>query len=301
MPQTTPPLSKDADPITKWLSGRRTASAAVLSQREVEGFRRAQNLAFECAQSVAVEMRPGWTEAQTGKWMIEWLYDNGVKTMLHKPIAAFRERSMAPDGEWGPVTQGTGATLQDDDVVILDCAPVVDGYTGDIAYTCAVGPNSEVEKAQQFLAKLRAEVPKHFSNHELAQGVFEWVDDEIRAAGYGNAAAGYPESVLGHRVYHHGRLNDRLPWFLPEPLVGYILSWHGVGFLGTQIRRLVFPELLGPSHTGPKTGIWAFEPHVRADGFGCKFEELLVVDEDGAYWLNDNSQKRITISQGATA
>jgi hypothetical protein len=76
-----------------------------------------------------------------------------------------------------------------------------------------------------------------------------------------------------------------------------VLSWHGLGFLGNQLRRLVFPEVLGPKRRGPKTGIWAVEPHVRADGFGAKFEELLVVDEDRAYWLDDISQKRITISR----
>ena len=297
MPQTTEKLPKDADPITNWLSGRRTASARLLKPEEVEGFRHAQQLGFRCAQSVAAEMRPGWSEAQTGKWMIEWLYDHGVKTMLHKPIAVFHERSQAPDGQWGPVTKGSGAVLRDDDVVILDCAPIVDGYTGDIAYTVPVGPNPEVERAQDFLATLRAEIPKHFANPGLATDVFEWVDDEIRAAGYGNAAAGYPENVLGHRVYHHGRINDRVPWFLPEKAVGYVLSWHGLGFLGNQVRRLVFPEVLGPRHRGPKTGIWAVEPHVRADGFGAKFEELLVVDDDKAYWLDDISQKRITITR----
>ncbi len=296
MPQTTAPMPKTADPITNWLSGRRTASAKLLRPEEVEGFRHAQGLGFKCAQSVAVEMRPGWTEAQTGKWMIEWLYDHGVKTMLHKPIAVFHEKTLAPDGEWGPVTQGTGATLKDDDVVILDCAPVVDGYTGDIAYTVPVGENPEVEKAQNFLSRVRDEVPKHFSNPDLAQGVFEWVDDEIRAAGYGNAAAGYPSHVLGHRVYHHGKVNDLVPWFLPEKVFGYVPSWHGLGFLGTTVRRMLFPEVLGPQHTGPKTGIWAIEPHVRADGFGAKFEELLVVEEGRAYWLDDISQKRITIS-----
>jgi len=28
---------------------------------------------------------------------------------------------------------------------------------------------------------------------------------------------------------------------------------------------------------------------------GCKFEELLIVDEGRAYWLDDTSQQRITI------
>ncbi|MUL67103.1 hypothetical protein BOO86_21700 [Mycobacterium sp. CBMA 234] len=285
-----------AGPLTKWLSGRRTASARVLTPAEVDGFRRAQQLGFGCAQACAEVIRPGWTEAKTSVWMMDWLYDHGVKAMLHKPIAVFHERTLAPDGEWGPVTRGTGATLQGDDVVIMDCSPIVDGYTGDIAYTASVGPNPELELALDFLAKLRTEIPRRFADKNLASGVFEWVDDEIRAAGYGNAAAGYPGHVLGHRVYHHGAPGRNVGWFLPEKLVGYVPSWHGLGFLGTLVRRLVFPETLGPQHTGPKTGIWAIEPHVRADGFGAKFEELLVVGEGEAYWLDDVSQNRIIIN-----
>jgi Xaa-Pro aminopeptidase len=139
VPRTTEKLPKDADPITTWLSGRRTASANLLKPEEVEGFRHAQQLGFRCAQSVVAEMRPGWTEAQAGQWMIEWLYDDDVKTMLHKPIAVFHERSQALDGQWGPVTKGTGAVLRDDDVVILDCAPIVDGYASTTTAGSTIG------------------------------------------------------------------------------------------------------------------------------------------------------------------
>ena len=38
----------------------------------------------------------------------------------------------------------------------------------------------------------------------------------------------------------------------------------------------------------PHRGIWALEPHIGRDGVGVKFEELLVVTEDDAYWLDDH-------------
>lgn len=53
--------------------------------------------------------------------------------------------------------------------------------------------------------------------------------------------------------------------------------------------------MLGPLHHGPKTGVWAIEPHIRVGAFGAKFEELLIVEADRAYWLDDTSQKRLTI------
>ena len=38
----------------------------------------------------------------------------------------------------------------------------------------------------------------------------------------------------------------------------------------------------------PTPGLWALEPHIGRDGVGVKFEELLVVTEDDAYWLDDH-------------
>jgi hypothetical protein len=34
-------------------------------------------------------------------------------------------------------------------------------------------------------------------------------------------------------------------------------------------------------------GLWAVEPHLGFRGVGAKFEELLVITDDDAYWLDD--------------
>ena len=38
----------------------------------------------------------------------------------------------------------------------------------------------------------------------------------------------------------------------------------------------------------PTPGLWAVEPHLGFRGVGAKFEELLVVTETDAYWLDDD-------------
>lgn len=280
--------------VAHWLSGKRTKSATAPTADEVQGFRTAQGLSFRCAQAAAAELRPGWTEGQTQRWMLNWLRDHGVRAHLHKPIVAFGERTLAPGAQWGPA-RGEGRTLGESDVAILDCAPILDGFTGDIAYTVSVGPNPELERAQQFLSDLRAQLPERFADPETARDVFAWVDGQIRDAGYENAVNGYVGHVLGHRVYRHGKFFTWFPWFPPERPFGWIASWHGPGFMLAVTRRFIYPEELGPLHHGPKTGIWAVEPHLRLDRFGCKFEELLVVEDGRAYWLDDISQKRMVI------
>jgi len=285
----------ESDRIASTLSRIPSPSTRSPSTGEVEGFRRAQRLAFECAQATATEMRPGWTEAQTARWMFQWLHDHGVRSYLHKPIVAFGERTLAPDDQWGP-PRGEGAVLHEGDVVILDCAPIVDRYTGDIAYTLSVGPNPELAAAQEFLSDLRARVLPQFADPSTSTSIFDWVDREIHAAGYQNAAGGYVQHVLGHRVYRHGRFFSTHAAAPPEKLFGWANSWHSGGFLLKTVGRLVLPEVLNVNHRGAKTGVWAFEPHVRVGDFGCKFEELLVVDHGHAYWLDDISQDRITIT-----
>ena len=291
------PSETEARPpaLAHWLSGLATASARLPSAADVEGFRKAQGLAFDCAEAVANELRPGWTEGRASRWMLRWFYDRGVRAFLHKPIVAFAARTLAPANQWGPA-RGEGATLREGDVAIVDCSPIVDGYTGDIAYTLSVGANPDLERAQNFLSDLRARLPQRFADPEIAVDVFDWVDREIRAAGYENAADGYVNSVVGHRVYRHGRYFSRAAWFPAEAIFGWTMSWHGPGFLLKTISRRLYPETLGPLHHGPKTGVWAIEPHLRAGGFGCKFEELLIVEDGRAYWLDDLSQKRLTIA-----
>ena len=38
----------------------------------------------------------------------------------------------------------------------------------------------------------------------------------------------------------------------------------------------------------PDPGLWAIEPHIRKDGVGAKWEEILVVTDSTAYWLDDD-------------
>lgn len=37
----------------------------------------------------------------------------------------------------------------------------------------------------------------------------------------------------------------------------------------------------------PTPGLWAVEPHLGKDGVGAKFEEILVITETDAGWLDD--------------
>src|SRR5262245_25408357 len=75
------------------LSRRDEPENANISRDDVEGFERAQRLGFDCAKTVARELREGWSEKKIAKRMDEYLLDHGVKSFFHRSFAWIGERS----------------------------------------------------------------------------------------------------------------------------------------------------------------------------------------------------------------
>ncbi|HTL12487.1 MAG TPA: M24 family metallopeptidase, partial [Bdellovibrionota bacterium] len=228
-----------------------TSSRRVPRVEDLEGFRDAQRLAYDAALATAAAMREGWTERQAAAHMETYLRDRGVKAFFHKPLAWFGDRSRFHRFRTYGYFFPTERALRPDDVVILDVAPVVGGYAGDIGYTCSLTEQPRLRKAENFLREIRAEIPRLFADPKLSPSdIWAAVDRRVVEAGYQNCHAKYPFRVLGHRLY-------RIPFEgLPGLLFPFTLHTYGA-FLGHGL----FPELLGPRHAGAKTGIWAVEPH----------------------------------------
>ena len=106
--------------------------------------------------------------------------------------------------------------------------------------------------------------------------------------GWESCHAHYPDRALGHLIFPLG----------PEPEGGSLLPGFGAaaaaGLLQAGRAALddpsaypVWNDTSRADHR-PAAGLWALEPHIGREGVGVKFEELLVVTEDDAYWLDDH-------------
>ena len=118
------------------------------------------------------------------------------------------------------------------------------------------------------------------------RAIYQEVDALLDRQGYDNRHRCYPFGVLAHRV-------DRLE----GPGARMAFGGFGVRSLGALARSFTAGRtgggspLWGPtaaSDHAPTPGFWAVEPHVGYGPVGAKFEELLVVTEDGAFWLDDD-------------
>ena len=269
-----------------FLSKLASSSVHNPTPEELHGHKKAQRLAYQCAVEIAKELKPGWSEKQTTDLMDTWLQDHGVNNFFHKSFAWFGDRSgfVGFKQYWDFMPKKK--RLAENDVIILDTAPIVSGYAGDIGFTFSLKPNEDLLAARTLLLKLRKDILTMFQSEWTSKKIWTKVDEEFKENNYVNCYERYPFSVLGHRVH-----KVPMSWIpgltIPFSIHSY---WH-------LMSRGLIPELLGPWHEGELKGVWAIEPHLGTNKFGAKFEEIIVVSDESIYWL-DEDVPHLNLPQG---
>jgi len=255
------------------------------SADELGGFKAVQQLAYRCAEETAAGLEPGVTEKEVAARMRRWLEDRGVDDWFHLPFAWFGDRTAFRKFRVPLQFFPTNRELQEGMPYILDCAPVRDGFTADIGYAGSLGPNAALARLMDDLAEHRSLIVDQVRERRSLREVYEAVDALAAHQGFENRHRAYPFRVIAHQV---GRLTPgRSPvvgrfglrsvrWLARTTAVGLRQGWSP---LWNDSRFSDHP---------PRPGLWAVEPHLGLRGVGAKFEELLVVTEDDAYWLDDD-------------
>lgn len=262
---------------------------------DLEGFRAAQRLAYACAAAIHAELRPGVTEREVAARMKVWLADHGATDCLHQPFAWFGHRTafrgligLNQLRGFNPAFFPSNKKLEADMPFILDCAPTLNGYTADIGYAGVLGQNKILDQLMDDLAAHRQLIIEMIRERRLMSEVSQAVDALCVKQGVEPRHHAYPFSVLAHRV-------EKLPDspVAPKISVGRF-GIRSVLSLGRETVQGVKEgwSPLWASHQRsahpPVPGLWAVEPHLGFRDVGAKFEELLVITEDDAFWLDDD-------------
>ena len=172
--------------------------------------------------------------------------------------------------------------------VILDVAPIIDGYSADIGYSFAFGDNPEVDKAIMDLEIFRTEILDMVLAEKTLGEIYRRTDVILEDMGYRNCHTIYPSGLLGHKV-------GKIPftWLPPFKVLGFQIQTFV--YLFTQMAEQTLNGSLTKSplwneemETTPEAGLWAIEPHIGKGDIGVKWEEILVVTDSTAYWLDDD-------------
>ncbi|CAM5442292.1 MULTISPECIES: M24 family metallopeptidase [Streptomyces] len=267
-----------------------TAVHGGLSVR-LQGFRKVQRLAYECAEAVAARLEPGVTERQAARMQRVWLRERGVRDWFHLPFAWFGDRTAFTGFRVPLQFFPTDRRLEPGMPFILDMAPVYEGFTADIGYSGALGANPVQERLAADLRAHRALILREVRERRPLREIYEDVDRLMVRQGYANRHRAYPFGVIAHKV---DQVKERR--WSPQ-LFGFgTQSLKGLAADALRGHREGWSPLWSPyrfSDHPPQPGLWAVEPHLGFRGTGAKFEEILVVTdsedpEQSAFWLDDD-------------
>ncbi|RNL65077.1 aminopeptidase P family protein [Nocardioides marmoriginsengisoli] len=254
---------------------------------ELDRFRQVQQIAYSCAEETAAWLAPGVTERQAAAELRRRLVRAGVEDLFHVPFAWFGDRT-AFRGFKVPFQFFPGKRrLAEGMPFVLDCAPVIDGYTADIGYGGVLGEDPVWEQLDRDLSELRPLVLDGIRAGHTLDAIYLEVDGKIASQGNDNRHRVYPGRVIGHQVTRQRAVGPK----------GVTMFGFGIRTLQTLGREFVGEAIKGRSPLWadgrmsrfvPPPGLWAVEPHIGHGPVGVKFEELLVITEDDAYWLDDD-------------
>jgi len=257
-----------------------------VSASDLGRFRAVQRLAYDCAEAIGASLRPGITERDTVAAMRTWLVGRGVDDWLHRPFAWFGDRTAFEGFRFPHHFFPTARKLEPNMPYILDVAPIVDGYAADIGYAGCFGENAVHTRLLADLEAYRTLILEGVRARKSMRAIYGEVDALLARQGHTNRHRQYPLGVLAHRI-------DVVRNNAPRRMV----AGFGLRSLRTMLgdvmvgARAGWSPFWGPSRFSdhpPAPGLWAVEPHLGHGGVGAKFEELLVVTENDAFWLDDD-------------
>lgn len=277
---------------------------AEFSPAELAQFKNFQSASYETLLEVVETLKAGDSEKDVARRLRKRFHEQGVHHYFHVPVVLFGERTAYP-GAFGPFEAlSTDQVLRKGMPVILDAAPIYQGYTVDTSYAFSFGPNKTHDELMRALQPLRELILRRTRERATFRDIAREVDQEIKALGYENCHRKHIGMVLGHRLTQvpDRWINRRRIWGLGAEQVGWFFAksfaaqwWGGDGSPNWNHTR--------SSDHPPTPGLWAVEPHLGHKGVGVKFEEILVITGNGAEYLDDGGlpHHRVWAQNGASS
>lgn len=261
------------------------------SDEELSHFKLLQKEVYGVLVDVSEKIDVGMTELDTASMIREAFRKFDVRSWFHVPVALFGDRTAYP-GEFGQLeARPTLRKLKPGDAIILDAAPIIDGYLVD----CSYGVPREDADSETFaacdslLSRLRNVILDGAQARGNMRDIARQVDKIITDEGFENCHKKHIGLVLAHRaaITTNKFMSRRRIWGLSPLPVGWFF------YKSFQSRNDKASETPNWNHTRQSNttiqdGLWCVEPHVARNGIGLKFEEMLLVDGDGARYLDDD-------------
>lgn len=265
-----------------WFKSKRFSTA------ELDRFRALQRLSFSILTDEARRLAPGMTEQEVARRLVKSFRKEGVKSFFHLPVVLFGERTALP-GDWslGDFFPKARA-LRMNESVIFDASPIFDGFLVDTSFSFCAGENARHKAMMRNLAEFRGSVLTAVDAGRSFKAIAEQVNARITEMGYEPVHGKHPGNVLGHRAMRVPNLpfTWRTNGFDAVSLGWFILKGRAARD-GWGSHAPTWNTSAQSDHP-PHDGLWLVEPHAGKDGVGAKWEEILVIADGKAHWLDDD-------------
>ncbi len=258
-------------------------------ETELAKFKKFQRQSYDTLEEVAGGLQVGMTEIEVARLIRKRFHEQDVHTYFHVPVVMFGERTSYP-GNFGKFEAlSTDQKLQDGMAIILDAAPIYEGYIVDTSLSTTFGDNATHKILHPELKAFRQELLEQVKLRRDFKDIEIHANAMIEKLGFENCHRKHIGEVLGHRIY---KVKDRIwnRWTIKQISVRHLLwlAWKSLAaHKGWQDDSPNWNHRRTSAHK-PSLGLWAVEPHFAIEGVGVKFEEIMVITDNDAYWLDDD-------------
>jgi Xaa-Pro aminopeptidase len=258
-------------------------------ESELAKFKKFQKLSYEILESVVSTLTVGVSEIEVARLIRKRFHQQGVHIYFHVPVVLFGDRTSYP-GNFGQFEAlSTERKLEDNMAIILDAAPIFEGYIVDTSLSTTFGENKTHAMLHPKLKAFRDELLRQVKQGREFREIEQSISGMIEDIGAENCHRKHIGEVLGHRVYMvKDRWWNRFSFKQISIRHALWLAWKSIAAVKKWQDDSPNWNHRRTSAHKPFVGLWAVEPHFAIDGVGVKFEEILVITDDDAYWLDDD-------------
>jgi len=259
------------------------------SDEELAKFKSFQKQSYDTLEQVKTQLYLGITEIQAARLMRKAFHQQEVHSYFHVPVALFGERTGYP-GNFGQLEAlATDKKLEANMAIILDAAPIYEGYVVDTSLSTSFGENPRQLELNKMLAPFRDKMLQMVKQRETFSDIEKQIDGMISDLGGENCHRKHIGEVIGHRLFRSTNLLWRF-FKIKQLSLRHVLwlVWKSLATKKGWIDQSPNWNHRRTSNHKPFSGLWAVEPHFAIDGIGVKFEEIMVITDDDAYWLDDD-------------
>ena len=258
------------------------------TNQELGFFKQYQRESYRTLEQVNKNLKVGMTEIEAARMMRKAFHQQGVHSYFHVPVALFGERTGYP-GDFGQLEAlATDKKLEQGMAIILDAAPIYNGYIADTSFSTSFGENPQQSTLHKELQYFRNEILSMVKEQKTFKEIELAMNERIKLLGAENCHRKHIGEVMGHRVFMAtGFLWKYFRFRQLSVRHVFWLIWKSIASKKGWINDSPNWNHRYTSKHKPFEGLWAVEPHFALNGIGVKFEEIMVITKDDAYWLDD--------------